>query len=381
MRVFLAAVLLVQVCYAHAGAQPLPQQVHRVELVGDRQGLPHCRGMAFIPGGTRLAILWDGPPELLLAPQPDTPGRNAVTQTTLSIVGRPDGETEQYILSVAPFGPGTDARNQLVVDRTGAILHVDAPEKLIRRTTGGKPGDRLGSPTRQTPSTPLLTGTRLWATDTSAMLFIASHSDKVAYELRRLDPGIAPNENQLGVTSILRGGDRNQKLMGADFHRSGRWFVASHVSDPDFKPHLDLWELGDTPRKKQITLPDIGHCTVFSPDTKRVAVGLTDGRVGIYSAPDLVPVLEPIQLGDFTVATVAFHPAGPFLACGTYDRDGKDNVFIIHQVTGQVVARFPADPRGIDTLCFNATGTRLATFGGSGRVVVWDTSKLTGVPN
>lgn len=382
MRLFLVGVLLVQVCYGTAGAQPLSiPQVHRVELIGDRPGLPHCRGLAFCPDGTRLAVFWDGPPEQLPPRQPDTPGRAAITQTTLSILGRPDGEAEQYPVSVVPFGPGTDGRNQLVVDRTGALLLVDAPKNLIRRTSGGKPGDRLGPPTLLSPATPLLTGTRLWTTDTPGTLFIASHSDKGAYELRRLESGIAPNENRLGVRSILHGGDRNQQLVGADLHRSGRWFVASHVSDPDFKPHLDLWELGDAPRKKEITLPELAHGTAFSPDGKRVVVGLADGRVGIYSVPALVPAVDPIQLGQFTVAAVAFHPAGQFLACGTFDRDGKDNLFIIHAVTGRVVARLPADPRGIGALCFNSTGTRLASFGSSGRVSVWDTSIVAGAPN
>lgn len=117
---------------------------------------------------------------------------------------------------------------------------------------------------------------------------------------------------------------------------------------------------------------------VFAPDGKAVVLGLSDGTVAFRATADLAERRAPVEVGRYTVAALAHHPRGPFVACGTYDSKGADNLMVVRTDTGAVVRRIAADPHGVLAVCFNATGTRVATFGGSGRVAVWDVSDLAG---
>ena len=175
---------------------------------------------------------------------------------------------------------------------------------------------------------------------------------------------------------LLSGGPQEDMFVCADLHPSGDKFVAVHASLRGEQSGLDLWKLGDPPRKQSVGLVARGHAVSFSPDAKAVAVGLSDGRVAHFATADLTPLREATQIGRFTVGSLAYHPRGRYLACATWDGMGADNLIVIDPLTGEMPFRFAADPSGAVAVCFNADGSRMATFGSSGRVTIWDTSNL-----
>ncbi|QDU19688.1 WD40 repeat domain-containing protein [Urbifossiella limnaea] len=321
-----------------------------------------------MPNGSRLAVLWDGPPALV-EPAP-APGVVAFTQTSLTVIGWPATEPQHYHVSSDRLNPGLLGRNQLVANSAGDILFVDARKHLSWRPRGATPGEQLGQPKLWAVPSVVLGGARLWLAGTGGTVFVASREFDVGYELSRVEPPAVGDRAK--VTRVLRGGVKGDLLLCADLHHSGRWFAACHLASDGKKAQLDVWEVGDSPRNTAVKLPCDGACVSIAPDAKVVAIGLTDGRVMLFDTAKGAQASLPVQLGQFTVASVAFHPRGRLLVCGTFDRRGQDNLFVVDPAAGRVVAKFAADPHAIATLCFNADGTRLATFGGAGRVTVWD---------
>ncbi|MBN9520788.1 WD40 repeat domain-containing protein, partial [bacterium] len=141
-------------------------------------------------------------------------------------------------------------------------------------------------------------------------------------------------------------------------------------------PRADFWKAGEPASKKTARLASLGQSVAIATDAKTVAVGLEDGRVVYLATADLTPLREATKVGQSTVGALAYHPRGRYLACATYDSMGADNLVVVDPLTGETPLRFAADPSGITAVCFNADGSRMATFSGAGRVAIWDTSAL-----
>jgi WD40 repeat protein len=157
---------------------------------------------------------------------------------------------------------------------------------------------------------------------------------------------------------------------------NGRFATAARPPDGD-NYGIDCWTLGRKPAKRVIPQgkeypPQV---LAFSPDRRTLAAAYPDSRIAWYDSDTgkLVKKTEPVCW--FAIVAMAFHPSGRYLACGSRDQ-GLPNLFLIDLGTGTLIDRIAADPRCVSALCFSPSGDRLATFGGSGTVKIWDVPQL-----
>ncbi len=109
----------------------------------------------------------------------------------------------------------------------------------------------------------------------------------------------------------------------------------------------------------------------FSPRGDRVAVGLHDGRLIIYSVPDLTLVTTLSHPGQ--VNSLAYSPDGMYLAAGVAeDEGGVIHLWNVDQ--GVLVRRTLAHPYSVPGLAFSPNGQFLATGAVDRAVKVWQLS-------
>ena len=113
----------------------------------------------------------------------------------------------------------------------------------------------------------------------------------------------------------------------------------------------------------------------YSLDGAVLFAGFEDGSVTWYDLATRKSIRSVSLPGGATVGSLSVHPGGKHIACGTFDR-GAPNVFLIERSSGEVVAKLLGDTNGVASVCFNASGSRLAVFGSSGTVTIWDADKL-----
>jgi WD40 repeat protein len=153
-----------------------------------------------------------------------------------------------------------------------------------------------------------------------------------------------------------------------------RMAVSAKLFDED-NPWIESWSLADKLARVTIETKVRAWSLAYSPDGKTLAAGFMDGSVAWYDAATGKTSKPILRLGKLTVGSVAFHPGGKHLACGTNDR-GMPNLFMVDIISGQIMAKMLADPNAVTAVCFNASGNRLAVFGSSGTVTIWDADKL-----
>jgi WD40 repeat protein len=141
------------------------------------------------------------------------------------------------------------------------------------------------------------------------------------------------------------------------------------------KPWIESWSISVKPNKVTIETTVRVQSLSYSPDGRALAAGFEDGSVAWYDTASGKAIKQLTPLGKFTVQSVAFHPAGKYLACGTLDR-GVPNLFLINVTSGEIVVKLLADANGVTSVCFSPNGDKLAAFGSSGTVTIWDATKL-----
>lgn len=351
--------------FAPAGAAQPPrvEPLMSVAVTDEKAKLLHCAGLAFLPDGARVAVRWHRPSHRFDVP----------AEAQLLVVGKDGGKSAPVVL------PGGDPlggvfAGRIAVSRAGEILTVGKGSSFLLQSVGSGP---TLPPVKEVD----LPGVRglargVWLAGPADGVFVLGSLplDKPSYQLVTVEGALTGAKSRTRV--LLGGGERWDLLPAADLHPSGRWFAAVLFQEKVPHGRLDLWELDKEPRKRSVELKVDAAAVSVAPDGKSVALGLSDGSVAFRSTADLSEQRQPVEVGRFTVAALAHHPRGPFVACGTYDRGGAANLVVVRADTGAVVRRIAADPDSVLAVCFNATGTRLAAFGGSGRVAVWDTSDL-----
>jgi WD40 repeat protein len=113
----------------------------------------------------------------------------------------------------------------------------------------------------------------------------------------------------------------------------------------------------------------------FSPDGKVLFAGCADGSVAWYNTATGKLIKQAPRLGQQQVSAVAVHPDGKHLACGTWDAGGP-NLFLLDVTSGEIMVKLTADQRTVHRTCFSPSGERLAAFGSSGKVTIWDATAL-----
>lgn len=115
---------------------------------------------------------------------------------------------------------------------------------------------------------------------------------------------------------------------------------------------------------------------VFSPDGTRLVSGSMDGTARLWTLGDEAAG-EAIVLGaegDEPVLAVAFSPDGAFVATagGGEDAENEGNAISLWDAaSGDLLATLPGDAGAITDLAFSPDGTRFASIGENGVLMVW----------
>lgn len=146
------------------------------------------------------------------------------------------------------------------------------------------------------------------------------------------------------------------------------------IEKPD-KSVIELWTLEDKPKKTTLKQHRGATSLTFSKEGRYLAATYDDGTVAWWDLKTEKLIVHTGTISPFTMLTAAIHPSGKYLVCGAIGQ-GLKNLFLVEWTTGRVIAEFAGDPRSVNLVCFDSTGGKLATFGGSGVVKVWNVNDL-----
>jgi WD40 repeat protein len=137
---------------------------------------------------------------------------------------------------------------------------------------------------------------------------------------------------------------------------------------------IESWELGPKPKKETIAMKVLPTALAIAPKGKTLLVGLADGSVEWYETGTGKRVLR-LALGQNSVVSVAFHPDGQLVACGTNDDKGRVNLYCLDLTNGEMIAKVAVNQRSVSALAFSPDGKQLATFG-AGELKIWETAAI-----
>lgn len=172
------------------------------------------------------------------------------------------------------------------------------------------------------------------------------------------------------VHNLFHTGEVGHNVVAVAANVTARRFAIA-LNDFVDTSRVECWTVQDKPKKVTITPAGQPWSVALSPDGKTVAVGCSNGVVGWYDTGTGNLVRNVQKLGVFGVHSLAFHPGGEYLVCGTGDRKGLPNLFVVRLATGEVVNRVVADPGGVSALCFSPKGDLFAVYGNDGNIRFW----------
>lgn len=122
------------------------------------------------------------------------------------------------------------------------------------------------------------------------------------------------------------------------------------------------------------SLPDRRGMTAaaFSPDGRRLAVAPLDGGTVELWDPRTVERLHALDVGDGTVAEVAYAPDGAVVAAAVRAGDRAGGVRVWDAESGTLVCALDEIAGGVERVAFSPDGSRLLTTSGGGVAAVWD---------
>ena len=110
----------------------------------------------------------------------------------------------------------------------------------------------------------------------------------------------------------------------------------------------------------------------FSTDSKFLASGSIDGSLVLWDIQKgSERFIIPLPVKGCSVSTIAFNPAGSWLAYGSLDRNTLPNVRLFSLKTGKVEQAWADNTWATICLCYSPSGQYLAVLGGTG-VNVYD---------
>jgi WD40 repeat protein len=214
---------------------------------------------------------------------------------------------------------------------------------------------------------------RLWSDADGTGVFGMSGSDQ-SYslhwlDLQKLDTQGTPKDKLLFK---VREDDRN--ITAVSLNPNCRRFAVATESGVNERPRIELWSLTDKPVKTILPLRVRARSLAIFPDGKTLIAGCGDGSVVWYETTTGKDIKQISLPAGSTVSSLAVHPGGKYLACGTTDR-GTPNVYLIDVTTGEAVTKLLAEVNGVTHVCFDQRGHRLAVYGTT-TVTIWDATKL-----
>lgn len=180
-------------------------------------------------------------------------------------------------------------------------------------------------------------------------------------------------ENVWDIAPVLTYDNLGNSIRSIAFDPTGSYLAAiTGGSSAGLDHRLRLWSMRDGQLVTQSEEYGIDTWDLaFSPRGDRVAVGLHDGRLLIYSVPDLTLVKTLSHPGQ--VNSVAYSPDGMYLAAGVAEAEGGV-VYLWNVEQGVLVRRTLAHPYSVPGLAFSPTGQFLATGAVDRAVKVWQLS-------
>jgi WD40 repeat protein len=214
---------------------------------------------------------------------------------------------------------------------------------------------------------------RLWLDPTGSRLFAMDGYDG-DYKMHSLDlTKLDPNGVPVGRV-VFRSGDKYALINAIALDPAAGRFAAAVEQGADGKSYVECWPMGDKPAKTTISTPVRVESLAFVSAGKLLATGASDGSVAWYDAATGKSGKRIDLPGGFTVGSLAAHPGGKHLACGTY-KQGGPNLFLVDVGSGEIVAQWLADVNGVTSVNFSPDGDRLATYGSEG-IKIWDATAL-----
>jgi eukaryotic-like serine/threonine-protein kinase len=172
---------------------------------------------------------------------------------------------------------------------------------------------------------------------------------------------IANHEEKARLPSPVQHPDQ----MGCHFSADGRFFLG-HFSLKGNSFEL-VWDLS-TPNSPQEVLRLTDCWSVFSPDSRSLAVARADLTLGLH---DLVHGHVKTLCRNSRANAIAFRPDGKQLA---YSDDRKPEVRIVDAETGELRLSLP-DPDWNTALAWSSDGRLLAAASNNNRIYIWDGTK------
>ena len=218
-------------------------------------------------------------------------------------------------------------------------------------------------------------GTSVWAGKGGTLFAVPENQLEDEYSLKQWTPATgtaSPTTREL----VKGGGGVSTSTIVALNPSSGRFAVAVN---PDFREEveewvIECWQVEGKPKKVTIKTGLRPIEMAISPDGKTLLAGLGDGSICWYDTTT-GKLTRRSPIGKGSVSTVAFHPKGDLVACGTFDRKGKPNLYCLDVKSGEIVSKVVVNESGIWAVCFSSNGEKVATFG-EAELKIWDTAAL-----
>lgn len=352
------AVLAFLTLGTHASAVEPVKPVASIRIQKEGEAHRNCQWLAFSPSGRLVAI------------RHTTPGSKDARLDVFEVA------TEKSVVSVViKRGQGVNGEHVLCAfaPDNSWIAYGEGEELrfIALGVKGAKlPGDgRLKGP-RAGPN-----ATSVWLTADGKTAFFDSQAGGTGSSLRRIDLASGTGSN---VFSELpdQPGQPDGIATAVTVNASAGLMAIALGAGLEETRIVECWTMGDKPARTTVKTPKDATAIAISPDGKLVAAGHRDGAVGWYRTDNGKSVAAVTPVERFNVSAVAFSPDGTRLAWATTARKGRHNVGLLDVASGKQLGSLDADSSGLEAVAYSPTGDRIATFGPSGLIQVWDVKRF-----
>jgi WD40 repeat protein len=161
-----------------------------------------------------------------------------------------------------------------------------------------------------------------------------------------------------------------ERIYDIAYSPDGKWMITAS-GDPGIYGVAKLWQAeadgSAKPVREMVETQDVVFTTVFSPDSKKVAVGGADRTMRVFEVETGKSLAQVEDHADWLTA-LAFSPDGKRLA--TASRDKTTKVFDLEKKESLVT--YPGHAQPVNTVAFTPDGKAVASGGDDNRVKIWN---------
>jgi WD40 repeat protein len=132
-----------------------------------------------------------------------------------------------------------------------------------------------------------------------------------------------------------------------------------------------VFQAASPDKPRQLPAEANARCVRFHPDGKTLVVGLEDGAILIWPAEGDKP--RRVSTGSQAVYDISFSPDGKQAAtcCGDWRQPVPGAITFWNTETWSEIRKVNEHTRAVRSVAFNPAGTRLASTGDDGLVILW----------